>query len=65
MLLCSEVDLVWCPVSDMCLFCGCAHRAAKQNYPNSQYNFTWMVEQHGADMGTHANMWRISQDIGE
>jgi hypothetical protein len=42
-----------------------AHRAAKENYPSSEYNFTWMVEQHGADMGTHANMWRISQDIGE
>jgi hypothetical protein len=42
-----------------------ARRAAKENYPNSQYNFTWMVEQHGRDMGTHANMWRISQDIGE
>ena len=38
--------------------------AARQNYPNSRYNATWMMETHGADMGSHANMWRISQDIG-
>ena len=39
--------------------------AARQNYPGGQaYNSTWMARTHGAAMGEHANMWRISQDIG-
>ena len=38
--------------------------AAHENYPGGKYNFTWMVQTHGRQMPGHANMWRISQDIG-
>ena len=38
--------------------------AAHENYPGGKYNASWMEATHGAAMGTHANMWRVSQDIG-
>jgi hypothetical protein len=50
------------------IFFSNEYPAAHENYPpygqKGVYNFTWMVEHHGKDMGEHANMWRISQDIG-
>ena len=50
------------------IFFSNEYPAAHENYPpygeKGQYNFTWMVQNHGKAMGEHANMWRISQDIG-
>ena len=54
--------------SGRAIFFSNEYPAAHENYPpygeKGQYNFTWMVQNHGKDMGMHANMWRISQDIG-
>ena len=49
--------------------------AAHENYPpwypgstdpgaDGKYNATYAVETFGPQIGSHANMWRISQDIG-
>ena len=38
--------------------------ASWTNRPGGSYNFTWMVQTLGRQMPDHANMWRISQDIG-
>jgi alpha-galactosidase len=45
------------------IFFSNEYPAAHENYPSGVYNLTWMAETHGAAMGAHANMWRISQDI--
>jgi len=54
--------------SGRAIFFSNEYPAAHENYPpygeKGQYNFTWMVQNHGKAMGSHANMWRISQDIG-
>jgi alpha-galactosidase len=51
------------------IFFSNEYPAAHENYPpygpKGVYNFTWMAETHGAAMGEHANMWRISRDIGK